>query len=118
MTTPYTLDKAKKIREEFNYIIGTSLNGDAALIEYLAITPFDEENKQRFFLYYLIMGESAQEAILNEYKGFLFDIVVVARTPNGVLVKEMMSDWLSRNVAQQDFPLYMSRQNTQTEAYI
>ena len=118
MNAPYTYTQAQKLVEDYQHLIGTSLDGSSTIIESLSITPFDEASKQRFFLYYLIMDNGGQEAILKEYKGFLFDIIIMARDINGELIKEELGTWVNKNAVLQDFPLHTTQQANINKAFI
>ena len=70
---PYSLSEAQKNCKEFQDLTGQHFDQDInALIDPIVIAPFDEANKKRFFLYYLLFDD-AEIALHHEYKGLLYD---------------------------------------------
>ena len=118
MNTPLTHEQAKKLCEQYQYIVGASLDGSSSTIEAVLVTPFDQLSKERFFSYYLILDERGLEAILKEYRGFLFDVLIIARTNGGDLIKEDLSNWLAANVDMQNFVCHLVPQSNKKQAFI
>ncbi len=120
---PYSHQDAEKLSREFQYLIGASFAGNNAVaesnarIECIAVTPFDHTSKQRFFLYYLLFDNDANLALAQEYKGLLFDVVVIARTSDDEMVHEDLYSWLGNNKMVSEFPKTSFSVATATQAY-
>jgi len=97
-SAPYSLSEAKKIAADFQYLIGQHYDQThSSTIDCIAIAPFDQLNKSRFIIYYLLF-EDAELALTNEYKGLLFDVLVIAgSTEKKELQHEDICTWLSKN---------------------
>ena len=95
---PYSLSEAKKICSEFQWLLGQKFSADnETLIDSVVIAPFDEINQKRFVIYYMLF-EDAQMALAHEYKGLLFDVLVMAGlSEEGDMLFEDISMWLSHN---------------------
>jgi len=79
---PYTLNEANEVCKKLQYLIGHTFDLSEpgfGNVECIAVTPFDQINKKKFFLYYMLVGD-AQLALTGEYKGLLFDICIIARS--------------------------------------
>ncbi len=94
---PYTYTEAKKLCEEYQYLVGTLLNGCDAVVECIAVTPFDAQNKQRFFMYYLLFDNDPQAALLQEYKGLLYDVELITRNAEDEIAHEGLFAWIVNN---------------------
>lgn len=100
MNTPFFLEEATSICNEYKKYIGLPLrlqDNNSPIIECVTITPFDLINKEKFILYYLLFDDHIQAAQALNYKGFLYDIVVIARSANDELEHTDLSSWLSKN---------------------
>ena len=95
MTPPYSLEQAQYLFSMFKNVAGTEFEEKDVLVEDIAVVPFDQSSRQRFILYYMVMGADAQETVLQEYKGFLFDVIVIARNNKGEVVTRNLSDFLA-----------------------
>lgn len=104
MKIPYSIQEAEKLCNDFQYLIGTQLAGTNATITDVVITPFDENNKYRFFLYYVLLDNNSKEALNQDYKGLLFDVVIIAKTPNEDTIHQDLYTWLGNNMILEDYP--------------
>jgi len=97
-TPPYSLSEAKNICADYQYLIGQQYDqSGSATVDCIAVAPFDQLSKSRFIIYYLLF-EDAEMALTNEYKGLLFDVVVIAgSTEKRELKHEDIFTWLSKN---------------------
>lgn len=96
-TAPYSLIEAKQICTDFQYLAGQSFgDNNGTPISCIAISPFDQMNKKRFIMYYLLFND-AEMALEQDFKGMLFDVLVMAPTLDGQLFHEDLSTWLSKN---------------------
>jgi hypothetical protein len=95
---PYSFSEAQKLCKEYQYLAGQPFGeGNNTLINNIVITPFDQINKKRFIMYYLLFND-AEMALSHEYKGLLFDIMVIAHADNNHDVfHEDIHPWLSKN---------------------
>ena len=97
MTPPYSLEQAKYLSSVYRSLIGTRFGNDKSQIEDVLIIPFDQASKQRFILYYMVMSQDAQDVVLEEYKGFLFDLLVISRNSSGEIVYKELAAYLAAN---------------------
>ena len=96
---PYTLQEAEQLCKEYQYLVGQKFSSDSNLvIECVTITPFDEINKKRFLILYFLFN-NAESALNQEYKGFLFDVIVIGRSleDEHELLQEDLAVWLTEN---------------------
>jgi hypothetical protein len=96
---PYSLAEAEMICKDYQYLIGQSFaNGGKAVIECVTITPFDQINKQRFLIFYFLFN-NAESALAHEFKGLLYDLIVIARSTEDEheLLHEDLTTWLTEN---------------------
>jgi len=81
-TAPYTLPEAEKLCTEYQYLVGKPFAKDSdATITCVAIAPFDRNSKNRFTIFYLLFDD-AETALSHEYKGLLYDVIVIASSPH------------------------------------
>ena len=95
---PYSFIEAESLCKEYQYLAGQpfSANGDA-VIEFITAAPFDEENKNRFIICYLLFN-NPEVALTSDYKGLLFDVLVFASSGGKTdLLHEDLYTWLSKN---------------------
>jgi hypothetical protein len=88
---PYAHQEAAQLCADFQHLVGERYcNTDDATIECVAIVPFDESNKKKFIVYYHLLND-ATTALQHEYKGLLFDVMVLATYPQkcDLLYKEL-----------------------------
>ena len=113
MKMPYSYQEAEKLCSEYQCLVGTqfytggSSSATSAIIECVAISPFDQASKQRFYLFYLLFDNDAHAALLQDYKGLLFDIVIFARTRDDEMIHEDLYTWLGKNEMLNNFPIHM-----------
>jgi len=98
---PYSLEEAMKICSEYNYLAGHAFDPSMPInstIDRVAVVPFDEVNKRRFLIYYLLFND-AQSALTHEYKGLLYDVLVIARSTEdeNEMLHESLYPWLDKN---------------------
>lgn len=96
---PYSLPEAEKLCQEYQFVVGQSFASDSnAVIECVTITPFDEISKKRFLIYYFLFN-NAESALAHEYKGLLYDIIVIARSVEDEheLLQEDLYTWADEN---------------------
>lgn len=96
---PYTLEEAQKLCAEYQHLVGkTFANGDYAIIECVTIAPFDEVSRKRFLIFYFLF-DNAQSALAHEYKGMLYDVLVIARSviDEHELLQLDLLTWLAEN---------------------
>lgn len=92
MNPPYSLEQARSLQDLCKGFVGAEFDEKGVLVNDIAIVPFDQAHRQRFILYYMVMGNAAQETVLEEYKGFLFNVLVLAQDEAGqLLYKELCS---------------------------
>lgn len=96
MNLPFSLQEAQSLCIEYQYLLGAPFDRTNAKIQAVIVTPFDSGFKQRFFAYYLLFDNDAALA-LEEYKGSLYDVVIMAETEAGYAVNETLSAWAAKN---------------------
>ncbi len=97
---PYSLAEAEKLCKENQFLVGRAFATDNnAVIECVTITPFDEVSKKRFLIYYFLFN-NAEHVLAHEYKGLLYDIIVIARSlkDEHELLQEDLHTWIGENV--------------------
>lgn len=102
MTPPYSLEQAKYLSSLYQRLVGSKFNGNNSVVEDVMIVPFDQASKQRFSLYYMVMAQDAQDIVLQEYKGFLFDIYVSLRSASGDIQHRELSSFLRSEIAEEN----------------
>ena len=96
MTPPYSLEQAKHLQSRYKGCIGAAFEESrTVLIDDIAVVPFEQASRQRFLLYYMVVGKKAQEQILQEYKGLLFDVLIIARNERGELIYRDLCSYFS-----------------------
>ena len=98
-TAPYTLTEAEKLCTEYQYLVGKPFKKESdATITCVAIAPFDQNSKNRFTIFYLLFDD-AETALSHEYKGLLYDVVVIASSPQdrNDLHQEDICTWAAAN---------------------
>ncbi len=96
---PYTLPEAEKICTEYQYLVGKPFSkNDSAVISCVAIAPFDENSKNKFTIFYLLFDD-AETALSHDYKGLLYNVVVIASAPHdrNDLKQDSVALWLTSN---------------------
>ena len=95
---PFSLAEAKKICAEYQHLVGQQFDPNhTSTIDCIAVAPFDQVNKSRFIIFYLLF-EDADLALTNEYKGLLFDVIVIAgSSEKRELQHEDITAWLSKS---------------------
>lgn len=94
---PYSLTEAEALCKEYQFLAGQPFAKDTdEIIEFITVAPFDEENKNRFIICFLLFNDP-ETALACDYRGLLFDVLVVGRSENkDGLVHENLHTWLSR----------------------
>jgi hypothetical protein len=96
---PYSLEEAQKLCAEYQYLVGQAFGKEKnSVIECVTIVPFDELSRERFLIFYFLLN-NAESALAYEYKGLLFDALVIARSTTDVheLLQEELVTWLAEN---------------------
>jgi hypothetical protein len=112
---PYSLDQAQSLCEKLQHLVGRSFDlhsSQYGKIECVAVSPFDNNSKKTFLLNYLLC-DNAEKALKEDYKGLLFDVVVIARAADDPmeLIQEDVASWIKKNnfiVADAPIPSEMS----------
>ena len=98
-SAPYTLPEAEKLCAEYQYLVGKPFSKDSdSAITCVAIAPFDQNSKNRFTIFYLLFND-AESALSHEYKGFLYDVIVIASAPadRNDLKQDSLHTWIAAN---------------------
>ncbi len=75
---PFSLIEAQAICKEYQSLIGHRFSSDSnATIDCIAVSPFDQFNKNRFLVYYLLFDD-AKIALSQDYHGLLYDVIIIA----------------------------------------
>ena len=95
---PYSFAEAQMLCNEYQYLIGQPFDkSNQQPINSIVVSPFDQMSKKRFIIYYLLFND-ADMALAHEYKGLLFDILVIAGANHQQeLYHEDIHIWLSKN---------------------
>ena len=96
---PYSLDEARKLCTEYEYLVGQSFAKDNdAVIECLIICPYDEASKKRFLIFYFLLND-AEMALSHGGQSMNYDVLVIARSvvDNQELHQLELSAWLAEN---------------------
>lgn len=99
---PYTQAEAEALCKEYQNLVGRPFGrGSNLVIECVTVTPFDEMNKERFLIFYFLFN-NASSALSHEYKGLLFDIIVIAHSMQDEheLLQEDLYTWVHDNMPQ------------------
>ena len=97
---PYTLPEAEKLCTQYQHLVGKPFSKDnSAIVSCVAIAPFDQNSKNRFTIFYLLFDD-AETALQHEYKGLLYDVIVIASAPQdrNELFQECIYTWVSKNI--------------------
>jgi hypothetical protein len=95
---PYNFKEAVQLCTDFKHLVGERFQkDDHAMIDEIAVVPFDELNKKKFIVFYHLIND-AVTALNHEYRGLLFDVMVLATYPDkcDLLYKEL-HDWTIEN---------------------
>lgn len=98
---PYTFDEAKCLCEKLQHLVGHTFDPSDPVygnVEAIAVSPFDQPNKKKFLLYYMLCND-LEKSLNEEYKGLLYDVIVIARSNEdfGELVQYDIETWLGKN---------------------
>jgi tryptophanase len=99
-SAPYNLSEAEKLCTQYQYLVGKPFGRDSnAIISCVAIAPFDQNSKNRFTIFYLLFDD-AETALQHEYKGLLYDVIVIASSPTDKndLHQDDIYTWVSKNM--------------------
>ena len=100
-SAPYTLPEAEKLCTQYQHLVGKRFDKESdAIISCVAIAPFDQNSKKRFTIFYLLFDD-AETALQHEYKGLLYDVIVIASSPTdrNDLHQDDIHTWVSKNVS-------------------
>ncbi len=95
---PYSYAEAKKICEEFQSLTGQAYcNSGNAVIDLVAMAPFDHFRKNRFIMIYLMLND-AKAALEMDYTGLQYDVIVMSGSisEKGLQHQDLYS-WLNAN---------------------
>ncbi len=77
---PYSLQEARKIRDEHNHIIGLCYDRESETsVDMVIVTPHDENSMNRFLMLYVMLND-AEAALSMDYCGSQYDVTVVSGT--------------------------------------
>lgn len=98
---PYTLSEAESLCEKLQHLVGYTFdpsNSSIGNVEAIAVSPFDQPNKKKFLLYYMLCCD-LKKSLHEEYKGLLYDVIVIARSLDDAneLVQYDIETWLGKN---------------------
>lgn len=96
---PYSLTEAQNLCAEYQYLCGQAFSaGNAAVIENVIIAPYDEMSRKRFLIFYFLFN-NAEKALAQEYKGLLFDVLVIGRSvvDEHELLQADLCTWLAEH---------------------
>ncbi len=85
---------------QYQNLVGKPFGKDNdAIISCVAIAPFDQNSKNRFTIFYLLFDD-AETALQHEYKGLLYDVIVIASSPQdrNDLHQEDIHTWVTKNI--------------------
>lgn len=98
-TSPYSLQEARELCEQYQYLAGQPFSASSnAVIENVIICPFDEASRKRFLIYYFLFN-NPEKALSQEYKGLLYDVLVIGRSvlDEHELQQDDLATWLAEN---------------------
>lgn len=106
----FTLEQATEICEDFEDLIDTEFTYRSEppiklLIDYVAIAPFDKEDKEAFVNSYTASGDPV--GALNNYAGDKYDVLILgqnANDPNDIIILDIRQYIAENNVAY-NFPI-------------
>jgi hypothetical protein len=96
-SAPYTKTEAEIKCSEYQYLVGQQFReGLCATIDCVVVAPFDEENKNRFMVYFLLFNDASM-ALSHDYNGKLFDILIIAKSDDQMeMVHDNLYSWLTK----------------------
>lgn len=96
---PYSLSEAQHICKQYKHLEGQQYGPGGGIIDNVVIAPFDHASKKRFIIYYLLFND-ADMALTHEYKGLLYDVIVISGAGNEhQLAYEDVATWLNKTNA-------------------
>ncbi|NDC40735.1 MAG: hypothetical protein EBZ77_04160 [Chitinophagia bacterium] len=93
------LEEATRLCEKYQSLAGTVTNESTLTIEKVAVVPFDESSRYRFFLYYLLFDGDAELALKQGPATKEFAVMVFARNQIGELQHQSLNDYLNNSSA-------------------
>lgn len=95
---PFSLAEAEHLCKHWHTLIGEPFDNESkAVIDCIAIAPFDQLNREKFIAYYLLFND-CKKALSFEYKGLLYAVLVIAVSEDKFQVyNEEITMWLTRN---------------------
>lgn len=105
----FTLEQATEICEDFEDLIDTEFTYRSQppiklVIDHVAITPYEQRDKEAFVESYVASGDPA--AALNEYNGDKYDVLILAQNandPNDIVVMDIRQ-YIEQNNVGYNFP--------------
>jgi|GEM_PF-4056052 len=77
---PYSLQEARKIRDEHNHLIGLCYDRESETsVDMVIVTPHDENSMNRFLMLFVMLND-AEAALSMDYCGNQYDVTVVSGT--------------------------------------
>jgi hypothetical protein len=95
MSESLQYEEAVSLREQYQFLVGTQSENGKVTVESVAVTPYDDVGKYRFFLFYLLLDFNAPMALAQAYHGSEYDVTLIARNADGELLHQPLKTWLS-----------------------
>ena len=104
---PFSLEQAKAICNDFKHLVGDEYNETDAAIHYVAVTPFDDENKEIFLDNYRAVGKINDDSLIGYYGPF-YDVEVIAhgKDERTNILHENIISFAHNNNLDYVFPVY------------
>ena len=104
---PFNLEQAKGIVSDFNHLVGTEYNDTDAAIHFVAVAPFDKENKDIFLDNYRSVGRITEDSLVGYYGPF-YDVIVIAHSKGNMkkIIEENIISFARNNNIDYVFPEY------------
>jgi hypothetical protein len=94
---PYSLAEAEIICREYQFLVGKQFGPDHdILVNCVVVAPFDQLNKGRFIVYYLLFDDPVA-ALSQDYRGLLHDVMIIASGGTHELQHESLHTWLQKS---------------------
>lgn len=87
-------EEANRTCEEYQFLVGANANSGDIVVESVVVSPFDPSNKYRFFLFYLLLNNSAKLALEHAYSGPDYDVLIIGKTMAGEILHQSLDIWL------------------------
>ena len=104
---PFSLEQAKSICDDFKHLVGEEYNDTDAAIHYIAVAPYDEENKKIFLENYKAVGKINDDSLIGYYGPF-YDVVIIAhnKEERSKILCENIISFAHNNNLDYVFPVY------------